>query len=286
MTDSLYRFFQRQARRARRTLRTATSPWRSLPHFIIIGAQRSGTTSLFAYLRNHPHIVPPVSKEVHYFDLHFHRGTPWYLAHFPTMRRLRQRAETLGGPALTGEASPYYLIYPHAPARIAGLLPQVKLIATLRNPVTRAYSHYHHEIQRGYETLSFAEALQAEEQRLAGEREKVLADGRYRSHSLWHSSYLAKGRYADQLPTWLGLFPRERFLILRHEDLAARREETLAQLCAFLEVPYLDSVPYVRQGQRSYPPLDPVTRQWLADYFRPHNQRLYELLGVDFGWDE
>jgi len=271
----------------RLTLRTATSPWRSLPHFIIIGAQRSGTTSLFTYLRNHPHIVPPVTKEVHYFDLHFHRDILWYLAHFPTVRRLRQREETLGGRVLTGEASPYYLFYPPAPGRIAQLLPGVKLIATLRNPITRAYSHYHVEIQRACETLSFPQALQAEEQRLAGELEKVLADGRYRSFTRWHCSYLAKGIYADQLPVWLNLFPREQFLILRYEDLCTRREDTLARLCAFLDVPYLDSVPYVQKGQRSYLPLDdPATRRWLADYFRPHNQRLYKLLGVDFEWDE
>src|SRR5437588_10677148 len=112
-------------------------------------------------------------------------------------------------PFLTGEASPSYLFHPLAPNRVAEVLPHVKLIALLRNPVSRAYSQYHHAIELGFETLSFEEAIRGEEERTAKEQEKILKNEHYYSDEYKHRSYLTKGIYVDQLQTWMKVLPRE-----------------------------------------------------------------------------
>src|SRR5690348_1015601 len=156
--------------------RGITSPLRLLPDFLIIGTQRGGTTSLYHYLQAHPCIGPASTKEVHFFDMRFHKGLAWYRGHFPS--RIDQYAveQAHGHSLVTGEATALYLFHPHAPKRVAEALPSVKLIVLLRNPVNRALSHYYHAVKHGQETLSFEEAIQGEEQRTAQEREKLLAD--------------------------------------------------------------------------------------------------------------
>src|SRR5690349_3699828 len=179
--------------------RGVTSPRRLLPDFLIIGAQRGGTTSLYNYLQAHPNIHSASIKEVHFFDRKFQKGVHWYRAHFP-MRLTKVYAGRFRHEGfVTGEASPAYLFHPQVPERIARLLPRVKLIVLLRNPVDRAYSQYYHTLQLGYETLTFEEAIAAEEERIAGEREKISQDEYYQSHAFKHQSYLSRGIYVDQL---------------------------------------------------------------------------------------
>ena len=127
-------------RPARACYRRVTSPWRGLPSALIIGAQRSGTTSMFNCLARHPDVRRPLGKEVHYFDLHYARGLKWYRGCFPYRGQLRGRVMTL-------DASPYHLAHPLAPKRAAKLLPEVKVIAILRNPIDRALSHHQHEVR-------------------------------------------------------------------------------------------------------------------------------------------
>src|SRR6266480_7948081 len=150
---------------ARRVLRgtyraygRATASLRPLPDFLILGAQKAGTTALYAYLRQHPEITGPSWKEVSFFDRHYARGEAWYRGNFPNSLRARGK--------LVGEASPSYLFHPLAPERVAGLVPEAKLIALVRNPVDRAYSHYQHEVALGREPLSFEDAVAAEYERL------------------------------------------------------------------------------------------------------------------------
>src|SRR5947209_1159841 len=160
--------------RARRILTSARDQWnlrsadrRALPDFLIIGAQKAGTTSLYRYLAAHPDIVASTRKEVHFFDINFWRGEWWYRSLFPLRRRLQRRPPLRNRPAITGEASPYYLFHPFAPERAAQLLPDAKLIVLLRDPVERAWSHYRHEVANGRETMTFPDALAAEPARLA-----------------------------------------------------------------------------------------------------------------------
>src|SRR5690242_6983741 len=163
--------------------RGLTSSIRLLPDFLIIGTQRGGTTSLYHYLEAHPCIGPSTTKEIHFFDRRVNKGIAWYRGHFPT-RIEKYYVERLHGRAfITGEASPSYLFHPHVPRRIAKVLPHTKLIILLRNPIDRAYCQYYHSLELGYETLSFEEAIQGEEERTAREREKMLKDEGYESYA-------------------------------------------------------------------------------------------------------
>src|SRR5437763_1646364 len=125
-------------------LRHMTAPVRLLPDFIILGAQRAGTTSLYEYIVDHPQVGAASKKEVHFFDRHYTEGVNWYRAHFPPAVR-RQRFENRTGKRfLTGEASPYYLAHPMVPERIAAVAPDARFLILLRNPIDRALSHYYH----------------------------------------------------------------------------------------------------------------------------------------------
>lgn len=272
--------------------RATTCSIRLLPDFIIIGAQRGGTTSLYNYLAEHPGIGAASIKEVHFFDTpHFEQGLSWYRAHFPTLAEKFYAERIRKLKFITGEASPYYLFYPHAPRRIAKMLPRVKLIAMLRNPVDRAYSHYYHELAGGSERLSsFEEAIEQESERLAGVPEKMLEDECCYSFNHRHFSYLARGIYVDQLRLWMSQFSREQILIIKSEDFYADPAATFKQSLAFLELE--DFPPAGREGifkrynDTKPPRMDRTTRKRLIEFFSPHNARLYEFLGRDFGWEQ
>ena len=254
----------------------ATAGARPLPDFLIIGAQKAGTTALYAYLRRHPAITGPSWKEVSYFDRHYARGEAWYRGNFPNVVRARGK--------LVGEASPSYIFHPLGPERVKALVPEARLVALVRNPVDRALSHYHHEVALGREPLRFEDALDAEEERLRGEAERLAAEPGYFSQAWWSHAYKARGRYAEQLERWLELFPREQLLILPSEDLDTDPEWTHAQVLEFLgATPHrLDSYP--RVYERQYEAMDAETRERLAAELEAPNRRLYELLGRDLGW--
>jgi hypothetical protein len=254
----------------------ATSRIRPLPDFLILGAQKAGTTALYAYLRRHPKITGPSWKEVSYFDRHYARGPSWYRGNFPNL--LRTRGE------LVGEASPSYLFHPLAPERVKQLVPEARLIALVRNPAERALSHYHHEVALGREPLSFEDALAAEEQRLEGEEERLRSDPRYFSNAWWSHTYKARGRYAEQLERWLEVFPREQLLVLPSEELLGEPERAHARVLEFLGAPSHRLDDYRRVFERRYEGMKPETRAALAGYFAEPNRCLYELLGRDLGW--
>jgi hypothetical protein len=183
-----------------------------------------------------------------------------------------------------GEASPGYLFHPLAPERVAETVPQTKLIALLRDPVDRALSHYHHEVALGREPLSFEDAIDAEPERTRGEEERLLREPRYWSRAWWDHTYLARGRYAEQLERWLAVFPRERLLVLASEELAADPGAAYAQVLEFLGAPRHELDSYPRVYEQAYAEMRPDTRRRLVNYFAEPNRRLYELLGRDFGW--
>lgn len=262
-----------------------TARFRLLPDYLIIGAQRSGTTSLYKYLEQHPAVGPAfLGKEAHFFDTNYSGDLDSYRAHFPTSAYKRYVKVSRGLELVTGEGSPYYLAHPHAPYRIAETLPGAKLIALLRDPVERAYSHYQHELARGFEDLSFEEAIEREPQRLGGELERMRAEPSYNSLSYQHHTYLTRGRYAEQLEVWYSLFPRQQILLLRSEDLFADPDRTYREVLDFLGVPTLSLPRYEAFNPCRYSEMNEGTRRRLVDYFAEPNQRLYELLGVDFGW--
>ena len=262
-----------------------TQPYGSLPDFLIVGAQKSGTSSLFAFMSQHPRFRSPVYKELHYFDARYNQvSLDWYRSCFPDRRMESEATGPESLPFLTGEATPYYLFHPGVPRRVAQVLPGIKLLAILRNPVERAYSHYHMAVRAKREDLSFEDAIDAEAGRLDGETERLLADDAYRSRVHIFNSYLARGVYVDQLVRWAEYFPSDRMLVLRAEDLRADPRATTLKALDFLGLAPCDLDFSEPRNVREYPVMAAGTRQRLAEYFVPHNRRLYDYLGVDFGW--
>ncbi len=271
--------------------RGLTSPTRLLPDFLIIGAQKGGTTSLYNYLQAHPCIAPAERKEVHFFDRrsNLNKGLTWYRGHFPAwvekyyVQHFRQQA------FLTGEATPEYLFLPHIPSKVVKVLPHVKLIILLRNPVNRAYSQYQHAVVQGHETRSFEEAINAQEACLTEEQANLLQDEDYERYTYMQHCYLLRSIYIDQLQRWMHLFPREQFLILKSEALYADPAAILKQVLDFLDVPtseiQLRKSNYKPYYANHYSEMDTGLRKRLITFFEPYNARLYDFLGVDFGWN-
>lgn len=267
----------------RRISRLVTASRRVLPDFIIFGAMRCGTSSLYHTLTEHPQVSAALRKEVRFFDQHFERGLDWYRAHFPPASTMARRAARAGS-ALTGEASPEYLYHPLAAERIAATLPEVKLVALLRDPVERAWSHYQHSVRRGVERLPFRDALAREEERLAGEIERMRQPG-YRGGAYEAFSYVSQGRYAEHLRPWFEHFPRERILIVRAEEMFAAPGATLAAITEFLGLdPWTPRYLAMNFGPRAAMPSE--VRTELRARLAPSVARLEELLGREMGWGE
>jgi hypothetical protein len=256
-----------------------------MPEFLIIGAQRSGTTSMYTYLEQHPAVVPAVlCKGVHYFDVNYTRGDAWYESHFPSRAYKAWVSKRAGQQALTGEGSPYYLFHPAVPSRVAATIPNVRLIAMLRDPISRAYSHYQHEVARGFETLPFEDALKVEEERLAGEDERLCADPGYYSFSHQHHSYVSRGIYVDQLRRWMALFPQEQILVLDSNDFFVRPERAYREVLAFLSLSDSSLKVYPTLNAHHYEPMSPEARRFLESAFDEPNRALTALLGRSLGW--
>lgn len=275
------------------TYRSATSRWRALPNVFILGAPKCGTTSLAQYLTRHPAYVRAISKE-----LMFLQELPDFVANhqmnrmverfwgryredddlrsyrkfFPLNRQMREVSRRTGVPALTGDHTPFYLYCPVAAERIRRLAPHARLIVLLRDPVARTYSDYNMSLNRSDdETRTFEQALDDE---LSG----ACTDFR--------RTYLHQGIYEPHLRRWLEMFPREQLLIQRSEDFFRDPQGVLREVHAFLGLPPLDFQDLSARNEGSYKaPMNPDTRARLREYFRPHNQRLYDLLSTDFGWD-
>ena len=276
--------------------RAMTNRIRVLPDFLIIGGQRCGTSSLYYYLTEHPGITSAFTKEPHFFDEHFRKGTGWYRTQFPTTLHKEYVKNVLKQEFITGEGTPYYILHPHVPRRASEIVPQAKLIALLRNPVDRAYSQYWIEKTANFETLSFEEAIEREQERLAGELDRMVKDENYYSYNYRHFSYLTRGIYMDQLQNWMRYYPREQLLILRSEELYSDPQAVLKQTLEFLGVKSgelnQEYRNYRRPSKKGYrkkevpPKMDAAMRKRLVEYFEPYNARLYDFLGIHLGWDE
>ncbi|MEP6893327.1 MAG: sulfotransferase domain-containing protein, partial [Gaiellaceae bacterium] len=264
-----------RTRPARWRLRVATASSRARPTFLIIGAQKAGTTSLHAYLARHPDVLTATKKEVEYFSRHYAKGEAWYLAHFPVALR-RGRA--------VGEASATYLFHPAAPRWVHAFNPAMKLIVVVRDPVDRAYSHYQMEFRWGRETLPFDEALEREARELGPELDRIAADPLATSPRLLTCSYVARGRYLDQIERWLELFSREQLFIVTSEELLADPADVVARISVFLGVSEWRDTSYPLRGVREYDPIDPAMRERLARSFDDDNRRLAEFLGRELDW--
>ena len=273
-----------------------------LPSFFIMGTQKGGTTSLHTWLQRHPDVfLPAEPQEIHFFDLeeNYRRGLDWY-------ERLFRGAE---GHAAVGQTSPLYMYWDGVAERIARAVPQARLIFLLRNPTERAYSHYWHQVKRGNESLPFGRAIEQEPDRL---RKGAVYKRRY--------SYLDRGRYAAQIDRFRALFPPERMLFLKFDELRSERRAVLRRAADFIGVdperfpedvfsappensarlpksirlqrlggavrdiaPKLGHlIDRVNLQPARYPRLDQETRERLSATFAGERRRLSELTGLSF----
>lgn len=273
---------------ARIELRRPTHALRLLPDFLVLGGQRCGTSSLFQYLARHPWVGRPLRKETEYFSVRHRMGLDWYRAHFPLAVR-RRLARLAGRDLHTFEATPDYLFHPLAAPRAAEQLPGARLVTLLRDPVERAWSHYRHIVRLGAEPLDFESALDAEEERLAGEMERIQTDLQHRAVPFLLHSYRARGHYAEHLEAWLEHYPRERLLVVRSEDLFADTPGHYRRILEFLGLPPIlppefRNFSYARPKERRDSEMPEGARRRLEAHFAPHNRRLAALLGREMGW--
>lgn len=265
----------------------------TLPNFLIVGAAKSGTTTLQDHLMDHPQVFMP-SKEVQFFskDTTYAKGLDWYATHFDGVQ---------GQPAI-GEKSPAYCYVPEAAERIRESIPDVRLLWIFRDPVSRAYSNYWHLVLRGLEYLPFEEALKREAERI----NEDLAFG-----------YQKRSMYAEQVRRFLDFFPREKMLFCLFEDMKEDPAGSIQKAYEFLSIdtdvvtrpqPKSSNVARLprniwlqhctrklfgrgkvfglvyrlnRSKAVGYPKISNETREALREKFRAHNEELAELTGLD-----
>jgi len=263
--------------------RLLTGPVRVLPDFIIIGAGKCGTSSLYNYLIQHPNIYPAKIKELNYFG---RRWTKWYRPNFPTIFLKHFVKKFRREPFITGEASPFYLLNPLVPIQVKEKIPNVKIIILLRNPVDRAFSQYSQWQKTKHEPLSFEEAIKSEKIRTKEEWENYIDYNSPGSRNHVRYSYLEAGLYYDQIKEWMGVFPKEQFLIIKAEDFFSEPLKILYQVFDFLGVQRHEINVSEKLNVGHYEEMNLTTKKFLKNFFKSHNEKLYKLLGRDFNWND
>nr|WP_306270259.1 sulfotransferase domain-containing protein [Ornithinimicrobium sp. HY1793] len=275
---------QRLGRSGYVALGSHTAEGRLAPDFLLVGGQRCGTTSLFRALMQHRRVVrPSFHKGVNYFDINYHRGPAWYAGHFP-LRRTANRRVPPGTQPVVFEASGYYMFHPLALERAVRDLPDVKLVAMLRDPAERAFSAWKHETARGYETEPFMVALQREDERLAGERERLVAEPAYYSFAHRHHAYRSRGEYLDLLQPVTDMVPRSQLHIMYSEDFFAEPDREFAALAGFLEIATQEHMEFERFNARPSTSMPQEARDYLSDHFRTRRAPLEEFVGRVAPW--
>ena len=250
--------------------RVSTSRWRKLPDFIIIGTQKGGTTSLFYYLYQHPELSFSHKKEIYFFNLYFEKGLAWYKSHFPF--------RTDNG--ITGEATPSYMFHPKAAERVKSILPNVKLIVLLRDPIDRAYSGYAMGQRRKTDTAdTFETAIKRELEALRNQN--GTDEYSLEKHELY---YLERGKYYSQLLSWLAHFQREQFLFIKSENFFQNPENELIKVYEYLGISSVLPKDLSKKNAGKYDKISPDTVRQLTTYFREENEKLEGLIGEEFKW--
>lgn len=272
-------------RRAQAPVGRATASARMMPSFIVAGAQRCGTTSLYRALLSHPAILSPVyHKGVNYFDVNYQRGPDWYRSHFPLRASAALRARRAADAAITFDASGYYMFHPLAAERIGRDLPGVRVIVMLRDPVERAYSAYRHELARGFETESFERALELEDDRVEPELAAMLADPTYQSFEYRHQAYRRRGQYAEQVQRLADAVGREQVLVVESQDFFTTPETEYRRITDFLGLHPHQPRTFERWNARPGSAMSDEAAGFLRSAFATHDQALAELLGHPPSW--
>ncbi|HEX3598498.1 MAG TPA: sulfotransferase domain-containing protein [Lacipirellulaceae bacterium] len=256
--------------------RMSTHHFRHLPTTVIVGAQKAGTTQLFAHLVTHPRCYEGSRKEVDYFSKNPHRSVGWYRSHFPlAIRVTRKHSHVM-------EASPSYLPTPSALRQMRQVLPKARVIVLLRDPVSRAFSHYQHRKTRGLESRTFAECV-AEEIRANPFPANLGVAIRPKAEPML--GYLARGYYALQLELLLKLFPRNKVLVLDSAGLFNDTTAICERVFNFMGLDSFEVQPKKIYNRGYYKEkIDPVIAEALHAHFQPYNELLPQVIEQQFSW--
>ena len=268
-----------------RAFQIATSSIRTLPNFIIIGSSKSGTLAIHNYLLQHPDIdYSP--RNIHFFEYVYSDKISWYKSHFPTKLHKSLVKTIHKRKCLIGEHTATYLHHPLVPQRVKDSIPDVKLIISLRNPIDRAYSNYHHHVREGYEKRTFEEAVFSEIKRIEIIKDNNKLQIKNPNFSNYVAfNYLRHGTYVDKIENWLKKFSREQLCIIENSDLSKNPQQVIDKLFVFLGLSRFKLKQEERWNVGKYKEMREATRKILVDFFKPYNERLYKLLDQNFGWN-
>jgi hypothetical protein len=269
------RFASEKGRAALFSARRVSPAGRALPDFIVIGAQKAGTSSMFSYLRQHPQVSRPMYKEIYYFDRHYSRGLSWYRCNFPARATLDKMSDRYGRRHVTFEATATYIFDANAPRRIAQDLETNRFVALLRNPIDRAISNYWHARRQGLETRALKPAMEAELEAC----DTAAAEPPRRG-------YLDRGIYHRAVARWLDHFPRESMLLIQSEKMFADPASVMARVFAFLDLEPFAGIDYAPLNTGDYVESDDEVRRLLGKYYAPHNEILSRMCGTQFDWSQ
>ncbi|MDY6782564.1 MAG: sulfotransferase [Cyanobacteriota bacterium] len=251
------------------------------PDFIIGGFVKCGTTSLYRYLTSHPQVLSATRKEILFFSRFLDKGANWYFSHFPAIQDKNY---------LTGEASASYFAWAN-PEKILELLPDIKLICLIRNPVDVLVSIFHQNQRFGFQQFSLEESLSLSIQYL----QELLQTGinnfvhkNVDNCSILEQNALVNIRailYVYFLKKWICFFPKKQFLILKSEEFCSNPSATMKEVYRFLNLPDYQLKDYPKYNSGSYSSISDDLRCQLAESFRPYNQELEELLGRKLNWN-
>ncbi len=265
--------------------RTMTAPLRVLPDFIIIGSAKSGTTSLYSYLIQHPSIFPSEIKEITFFNYKSEIKIDEYRSYFPSKFTKFVVKFLMKKKFVTGEASTAYFIDPTVPEKVKKIIPDVKLIAILRNPVDRAFSSYFSQLRVKNEKIPFEEAIEEESQRRSITVQKIINPNNESISS--NPPHLYTGIYHIHIKKWLEFFPREQIFIINSDELKKEPVKILNQVFQFLDLdPYNPKDLRLKNVGEYNIKMNSKMRKKLVEYFKTHNEQLSQLLGRKFDWDK
>ena len=260
-----------------------TGSIRVLPDFLVIGAKRCGTTSLFYHLPEHPCISKSPYDNMGFFNENFHLGVNWYRSFFPTTFT-RNKIKSKFGNFLSFDVTTRYMEEESTANNVYQTKPNMKIIVILRNPIDRAYSQYHLNVREKVERRSFEDVIKEDMDRLdkeSSEHHEIKP-----KFSAEENNYLKKGLYALQLRHWLKIFPRENILIISTEEFESNQQIIYNKIFKFLNISQFEVKNTEKMEKGNYPPMKSETRNLLLDYFRPYNRELFELINMEFYWDK
>lgn len=260
-----------------------TSPLRVLPDFFVIGPGRTGTSSLFHYLYQHPSISKSAYDELGFFDVNYHLGFNWYRSLFPSIfNRFFVKMKTKI--FLTYDVTPSYVRRPWVAKRIKDNFPKSKLIIVLRNPIDKSYSTYNLYVKQAGEARTFEEVIKDDINKISNWNVKS-KDDEYFATKI-ENSILARGFYHEQLLVWYKLFSKDQILIISSEELSGDTRNTMNKIFRFLNLPEYEIPNTKKINVSKSAPMNEETRKLLISFFKPYNEKLYEFLDFNFKWDE